>query len=76
VIAENKGQLDIVFANAGFVEPVPSLAVTPEHFDATFGANARGTFFTCRKPCRFSKTAAPLFLPGQVFGSRLYEFVS
>jgi NAD(P)-dependent dehydrogenase (short-subunit alcohol dehydrogenase family) len=32
-IAAKKGKIDIVFANAGIVEMVPTQAVTPEHFD-------------------------------------------
>ncbi|WP_250528179.1 SDR family oxidoreductase [Caballeronia sp. GAWG2-1] len=44
-----KGGLDIVVASAGFVEVLPTESVTPEHFDKTFGINARGTFFTVQK---------------------------
>jgi NAD(P)-dependent dehydrogenase (short-subunit alcohol dehydrogenase family) len=49
VVAREKGGVDIVVANAGAVEPMPTEQVTPEHFDATFGINARGTFFTVQK---------------------------
>lgn len=48
-IRTEKGALDIVVACAGFVEVVPPAAVTPEHFDKTFGINARGTFFSVQK---------------------------
>ncbi|MDQ2841133.1 MAG: SDR family oxidoreductase [Acidobacteriota bacterium] len=48
-VAEKKGKIDIVFANAGFVEMVPTPAATPEHFDKTFDINARGTYFTVQK---------------------------
>jgi NAD(P)-dependent dehydrogenase (short-subunit alcohol dehydrogenase family) len=44
-----KGGLDIVVANAGVVEMVPTAQVTPEHYDKTFNVNARGTFFTVQK---------------------------
>ena len=44
-----EGALDVVVAYAGFVEVVPPAAVTPEHFDKTFGINARGTFFSVQK---------------------------
>ena len=36
-MAKSKGKINILFANAGVVEPVPTQAVTPEHFDRTFG---------------------------------------
>ena len=49
LIAEKGLKLDIVFANAAFVEMVPTAAVTVEHFDKTFDTNARGVFFTVQK---------------------------
>src|SRR5246127_1495331 len=49
IVAAKKGKLDIVFANAGVVEPVPTAAVTAEHYDKTFGINARGVYFTVQR---------------------------
>jgi NAD(P)-dependent dehydrogenase (short-subunit alcohol dehydrogenase family) len=49
IIREEKGALDIVVANAGFVERALTKDVTPEHFDKTFGINARGVWFTVQK---------------------------
>jgi NAD(P)-dependent dehydrogenase (short-subunit alcohol dehydrogenase family) len=48
-VAAKKGKLDILFANAGIAEPVPTHDVTAEHYDKTFGVNARGVFFTVQK---------------------------
>ena len=48
-VAEVKGGLDIIVANAGHVEEIGLADATPEHFDATFSVNARGTFFTVQK---------------------------
>ncbi len=45
-VKDEKGALDIVVANAGFVETRTLAAATPEHFDKTFNTNARGTFFS------------------------------
>jgi NAD(P)-dependent dehydrogenase (short-subunit alcohol dehydrogenase family) len=73
VIAKEKGHLDIVFANAGFVEPVPSLAVTPEHFDATFDTNARGTFFTVQKALPILKDGGSIVLTGSGVWVKGYE---
>src|SRR4029077_9839035 len=42
-IAEEKGRIDIVFANAGVGEFVPFGSVTEEHFDKLFNINVRGT---------------------------------
>src|SRR5260370_42473033 len=49
VVKSEQGGLDIVIANAGFVEPQTLATATPEHFDKTFNTNARGTFFTVQK---------------------------
>jgi NAD(P)-dependent dehydrogenase (short-subunit alcohol dehydrogenase family) len=43
-VVKKKGKLDVLFANAGVVEPTPTAAVSPEHYDKTFDVNARGVF--------------------------------
>lgn len=48
-IGKEKGGLDIVVANAAFVEMATLPNVTPEHFDKIFNVNARGTFFAVQK---------------------------
>jgi NAD(P)-dependent dehydrogenase (short-subunit alcohol dehydrogenase family) len=48
-VAAEKGIVDIVVASAGFVEHATIDVATPEHFDKTFGINARGVFFTVQK---------------------------
>jgi NAD(P)-dependent dehydrogenase (short-subunit alcohol dehydrogenase family) len=54
---DQKGSLDIVVANAAFVELVTFANVTPEHFDQTFNVNAlHSSLF--RKPFHSSRTVA------------------
>src|ERR1700749_3045448 len=48
-VAAREGKLDILFANAGIADPVPTADVTAEHYDKTFGVNARGVYFTVQK---------------------------
>jgi NAD(P)-dependent dehydrogenase (short-subunit alcohol dehydrogenase family) len=48
-VKAEKGQIDIVFANSGFVEYQSLGEITPEHFDKMFGINARGVLFTVQK---------------------------
>lgn len=48
-VKAERGSLDIIVANAGMVEFIPFEATTVEHFDRTFGVNARGTYFTIQK---------------------------
>jgi NAD(P)-dependent dehydrogenase (short-subunit alcohol dehydrogenase family) len=48
-VGKRYGRVDVLVANAAYVELVPIQQVTPEHFDKTFNTNARGTLFTVQK---------------------------
>ena len=48
-VKQQKGHIDILFANAAFGEFVPLAAITEEHFDKTFDANVKGLLFTVQK---------------------------
>lgn len=48
-VRQERGSVDVIVANAAFVELATLAEATPEHFDTTFGTNARGTFFTVQK---------------------------
>ncbi len=61
-VAEQKGQVDIVVASAGFIEHAPIDSATPEHFDKTFNINARGTFFTVQKALPLMKKGGSIVL--------------
>jgi NAD(P)-dependent dehydrogenase (short-subunit alcohol dehydrogenase family) len=53
-VKQQKGHIDILFANASVVELAPLGAITEAHFDKTFGINVKGLLFTVQK-------ALPLF---------------
>jgi len=63
-VEKSKGKIDILFANAGVVEPTPTRAVTPEQYDKTFGINARGVFFTVQKALPLFKEGGSIILNG------------
>jgi NAD(P)-dependent dehydrogenase (short-subunit alcohol dehydrogenase family) len=49
-IAEEKGRVDVVFANAGIGNHMAPLgSITEEQFDSTFNINVRGLLFTVQK---------------------------
>ncbi|BCM89696.1 glucose 1-dehydrogenase [Abditibacteriota bacterium] len=48
-VREQKGRIDILFANAGGGEFVPLGEITEEHFDKTFNTNVKGVVFTVQK---------------------------
>src|ERR1700752_3035472 len=56
-VKQQKGRIDILFANAGVAEFAPLGAITEEHFDKTFTINVKGLLFTMQK-------ALPLFQDG------------
>ena len=56
-VKQQKGRLDIVFANAGGGVFAPLGAITEEQFDKTFNSNVKGLLFTVQK-------ALPLMVEG------------
>jgi NAD(P)-dependent dehydrogenase (short-subunit alcohol dehydrogenase family) len=65
-VANVKGRIDIVFANAGVGEFVPFGDVTEEHFDKLFNINVRGTVFTVQKALPLLNDAGSIILNGSV----------
>jgi NAD(P)-dependent dehydrogenase (short-subunit alcohol dehydrogenase family) len=63
-VAVKKGKLDVLFANAGIVEPIPTADVIPEHYDKTFGINARGVFFAVQKALPLMKDGGSIIVNG------------
>jgi NAD(P)-dependent dehydrogenase (short-subunit alcohol dehydrogenase family) len=63
-VAATKGKLDILFANAGIAQPVPTPDVTTEHYDETFGVNARGVFFTVQRALPLLKEGSSIIVNG------------
>jgi NAD(P)-dependent dehydrogenase (short-subunit alcohol dehydrogenase family) len=47
-VKEQKGHIDILFANAGVGELVPLEEITEAHFDKTFNINVKGLLFTAK----------------------------
>jgi len=56
-VKEQKGRIDILFANAGVGELVPLGEISEAHFDKIFSVNVKGLLFTVQK-------ALPLFQDG------------
>ena len=63
-VATKKGKLDVLFANAGIAEPVPTPDVTPEHYDRTFDINTRGVFFAVHKALPLMKDGGSIIVNG------------
>ncbi len=67
-VAERRGRVDVLFANAGVVEPKSLEAVTPEHFDRLFDINVRGLVFTVQKALPLMKAGGSIILNASVAG--------
>jgi NAD(P)-dependent dehydrogenase (short-subunit alcohol dehydrogenase family) len=57
LVKKQKGQVDVLFANAGLGEFSPLEAISEAHIDKTFNINVKGLVFTVQK-------ALPLFKDG------------
>src|ERR1700729_3061866 len=65
-VKREKGRIDILYASAGTGEAVPLGEITEQHFDATFGLNARGTLFTVQKALPLFNDGGSIFMTGSV----------
>jgi NAD(P)-dependent dehydrogenase (short-subunit alcohol dehydrogenase family) len=64
VVRKAKGRVDVVFANAAVVDPVPLAESTAETFDKHFALNARGAYFTVQKALPLLADNASIILSG------------
>ena len=69
-IKEEKGQLEIVFANAGTAKYAPFGKITEELFDSIFNTNVRGLLFTVQKALPLLPDRASIILNASVVASK------
>ncbi|MGB6308183.1 MAG: glucose 1-dehydrogenase [Steroidobacteraceae bacterium] len=67
-VKEKKGRIDVLYANAGVGEVVPTVAVTEQHFDKTFDVNVKGTLFTVQKALPLFNDGGSIILTGSIAG--------
>lgn len=63
-VRRDKGAIDVLWASAGTGEQGRLGEITEEHFDATFGLNARGTLFTVQKALPLFNDGGSIFMTG------------
>ena len=68
-VKQQKGHLDILFANAGTGEFGPLGAITEEQFDKTFNANVKGLLFTVQKALPLLKEGSSIVLNASIVSS-------
>jgi NAD(P)-dependent dehydrogenase (short-subunit alcohol dehydrogenase family) len=69
-IQREKGQLDIVFANAGVAMYAPFGTITEEHYDTLFTINVKGLLFTVQKALRLLPEGASIILNASIVASK------
>lgn len=65
-IQQEKGHLDVVFANAGIGEIAPLGAITEEQFGKTFNINVKGLLFTVQKALPLLPEGASIILNASI----------
>jgi NAD(P)-dependent dehydrogenase (short-subunit alcohol dehydrogenase family) len=65
-VRREKGKIDVLFASAGMGEAAPLGEISEQHFDATFGLNARGTLFAVQKALPLFNDGGSIFMTGSV----------
>jgi NAD(P)-dependent dehydrogenase (short-subunit alcohol dehydrogenase family) len=69
-IKQEKGRLDIVFANAGVAKYAPFGKVTEELYDSIFNINVKGLLFTVQKALPLLPDGASIILNASIVGSK------
>ena len=71
-VKQEKGTVDVLWTSAGTGEERKLGEITEQHFDATFGLNARGTLFTVQKALPLLNDGASVFMTGSNASLRGY----
>ena len=69
-IKDEKGKLDILFANAGIAKYAALGSITEELYDSIFDINVKGALFTAQKALALMPEGASIILVSSVVGSK------
>ena len=72
-VKQQKGRIDVLFANAGIFENVSLESINEEHFDKIFGVNVKGVLFTVQKALPLFQDGGSIILIASVAGSQGFE---
>lgn len=73
MVKQQKGHIDILFANAGLGEFAKLGEISETHFDKTFGVNVKGLLFTVQKAIPLFQHGGSIILNSSVAASKGVE---
>jgi len=76
IVKDQKGHLDILFANAGIAQFAPLEEISEEHFDNIFRINVKGLLFTVQKALPLFQNGGSIILNASVGSSKGFEETS
>jgi NAD(P)-dependent dehydrogenase (short-subunit alcohol dehydrogenase family) len=69
-VKEQKGRIDILFANAAILKSAPLGSITESDFDKVFNINVKGLLFTVQKALTLFQDGGSIILTSSVGGSK------
>jgi len=72
-VKQQKGRIDILFANAGIIGLLPLGSITEPHFDKIFNINIKGLLFTVQKALQLFEEGGTIILNASINGSKAFE---
>jgi NAD(P)-dependent dehydrogenase (short-subunit alcohol dehydrogenase family) len=72
-VKQQKGRIDILFANAGMLGLLPLGSITETHFDKIFNINVKGLLFTVQKALPLFQEGGTIILNASINGSKAFE---
>jgi len=69
-IKQEKGRLDVLFANAGIAKLAPFGTITEEFYESIFSVNVKGLLFTVQKALPLMPDGASIVLNASIVGSK------
>jgi NAD(P)-dependent dehydrogenase (short-subunit alcohol dehydrogenase family) len=72
VVKNEKGHIDVLFANAGVFAAAPLESITEEHYDKLFNINVKGLVFTVQKALPLLKDHSSILLNASVVSIKAY----
>jgi NAD(P)-dependent dehydrogenase (short-subunit alcohol dehydrogenase family) len=76
IVKDQKGHIDILFANAGIGEFAPLEEISEEHFDKLFSINVKGVLFTVQKALPIFQDGGSIILNASIAASKGIEAFS